>query len=392
MSSAVKSTVVIGCGIIGLTTAIRLLESGEHPQVHVLADHLPLDPLDPSYASTAAGAHHLSFAANQDLKQRRLDARTFQVMWDELEAEEITGAEPTGLMKLTQTEYYDGEEKHLDILAGLPDFVIHPTSSLPPFATHSISFTSLTIATSHYLRRLLARFHALGGKIHRVHLVSIRDALSYVSGVSPNSVKAVVVCAGIGALDLHGVEDKDIYPTRGQVLLLRAPWCRSGWTYQAGSLSGGEGGARTYIIPRYNGQVIIGGTRDIDDWHREPRAETTFDILERALQICPQLAPLAARLSGRIPEPSDLLSLVEAEIVGFRPSRRPKYATDSGLRLEKGEPLSTDYGETDVVYNYGHGGFGWQSCWGCAEEVVELLGGPKAPEVGAEFRKAAGLV
>ena len=119
-----RPTVVIGCGVIGLTTAIRLIESGEHSQVHILAKHLPLDPLDPEYASSAAGAHHLSFAADGDLRQRRLDARTFEVMWNELEHEQLTGAEPTGLLKLTQTEYYDGEEKHLDLLAGLPDVSI----------------------------------------------------------------------------------------------------------------------------------------------------------------------------------------------------------------------------------------------------------------------------
>lgn len=99
----------------------RLLESDIETTVHVLADHLPLDPLTPEYASAIAGAHHLSFAANTDLRQRRLDTRTFEVLWDEFEAEQTTGDEPTGLMKLTQTEYYDGSEKHLELLSGLPD-------------------------------------------------------------------------------------------------------------------------------------------------------------------------------------------------------------------------------------------------------------------------------
>ena len=135
----------------------------------------------------------------------------------------------------------------------------------------------------------------------------------------------------------------------------------------------------------------MGGTRDIDDWTREPRRETTFDILKRALEICPLLAPPAVRITGREPTVDDLLPLIEAEVVGFRPSRKPSGENDSGLRLEKGIPLSTNFGEVDVVYNYGHGGFGWQSCWGCAEEVVHLLGGPSAPKIGDRFRRAAGL-
>lgn len=173
---------------------------------------------------------------------------------------------------------------------------------------------------------------------------------------------------------------------------MRAPWCRSGWTYQKGSLNGGEGGTRTYIIPRFNGEVVIGGTREVDDWNPIPRMETTLDILKRALRIFPALAPPAIRLSGREPRPEDLLPFVDGELVGFRPSRKcASNGADSGLRLEKGQPLISDGAETEVIYNYGHGGFGWQSCWGCAEDVIELLGGPRAKEVSPAYRRASGL-
>lgn len=121
MGGSSEYTAVLGCGIIGLTTAIRLVESGKHPRVHILADHLPLDELDPQYASSAAGAHHLSFASDKDLRQRYLDARTFEVFWKEIEHETTKGGEQTGLMKIKQTEFYDGEERHLEFLSGLPD-------------------------------------------------------------------------------------------------------------------------------------------------------------------------------------------------------------------------------------------------------------------------------
>jgi len=72
-----RPIVILGAGIIGLTTAIRLLDSSicqrnDRP-IHILADHLPSDPLDANYASTLAGAHHLSFAADDDERQRRWD-------------------------------------------------------------------------------------------------------------------------------------------------------------------------------------------------------------------------------------------------------------------------------------------------------------------------------
>lgn len=76
--------VVLGAGIIGLTTAVRLLESplcssnngGGGYDVHIIASHWPDDALDPRYASSAAGAHHLSFADDEDHRQRKWDRRS----------------------------------------------------------------------------------------------------------------------------------------------------------------------------------------------------------------------------------------------------------------------------------------------------------------------------
>lgn len=66
--------IVLGAGIIGLTAAVRLLSSPlQTNPIHIIADHLPNDPLDAKYASTIAGAHHLSFAANDDARQQGWD-------------------------------------------------------------------------------------------------------------------------------------------------------------------------------------------------------------------------------------------------------------------------------------------------------------------------------
>lgn len=75
MSLGPGPIVVLGAGVIGLTTAIRILESPalKGREVHVVAGHLPSDDLDANYASGIAGAHHLSFADDNDLRQRRWD-------------------------------------------------------------------------------------------------------------------------------------------------------------------------------------------------------------------------------------------------------------------------------------------------------------------------------
>jgi hypothetical protein len=114
-----QPVLVCGFGIIGLTSAIRLLQAGY--KVIAVAEHFPGDPFTAIYASTAAGAHHLSFAANDDLRQQALDKRTFDVMWEE----ERTEGEASALLKLRQVEYYATEgETHLNFYESMPDVCI----------------------------------------------------------------------------------------------------------------------------------------------------------------------------------------------------------------------------------------------------------------------------
>ena len=62
---------------------------------------------------------------------------------------------------------------------------------------------------------------------------------------------AVIVAVGLGARFLGGVEDKAMYPVRGQTVLVRAPWVRFGKTEIKES-------DLTYIIPRRSGDVRPG--------------------------------------------------------------------------------------------------------------------------------------
>jgi D-amino-acid oxidase len=59
-------------------------------------------------------------------------------------------------------------------------------------------------------------------------------------------------------------------------------------------------------------------------------------------------------------------ALVFEHVVGLRPGR-------STVRLEEAEPLDSG---ARVVHNYGHGGAGVTLSWGCAREVVALVGDP----------------
>ncbi|EEB97841.1 hypothetical protein MPER_02753, partial [Moniliophthora perniciosa FA553] len=52
----------------------------------------------------------------------------------------------------------------------------------------------------------------------------IEGGIGVFSHSTPLPPDAIVVCAGLGTRFLGGIEDKAMYPIRGQTVLLRAPW------------------------------------------------------------------------------------------------------------------------------------------------------------------------
>ena len=100
----------------------------------------------------------------------------------------------------------------------------------------------------------------LGAHFIRRHLVHIQEAFEL---TSPGPT-VVVNATGLLASRLGGVEDKEVYPTRGQLVLVtnECPrmYARSPSKYEIGK-------EWTYIIPRaFGGGTILGGCRQDDDW------------------------------------------------------------------------------------------------------------------------------
>jgi len=261
------------------------------------------------------------------------------------------GGEAEGcFLRIHQEDYFTVDVKGPNPARGLPDFTILPKESRLPESVSGATFTTLTIDTPVYLSYLLARLLSRGGAIVRASIQHLSQVIE--GAFTSTRPDAVVVCAGLGARTLGGVEDKDMFPVRGQTVLLRAPWIRFGRTIS--NLADDW----TYIIPRRSGDVILGGTKVSDDWYPKARPETTINILERAIVLAPELAPPGTTN----PTYKDLLPLVIEDGCGFRPARK------GGIRLER-----EIIGNTIIIHNYGHGGYGYQSSWGSAFAALELL-------------------
>ncbi|KAJ7484624.1 D-amino-acid oxidase [Mycena latifolia] len=355
-----KQVIVVGAGVVGLTTAVRIQEKGGY-QVTIVAEVLPSDPKTIKYTSHWAGAHHVSLAG-PDVRQQKMDQETFKTMW-ELSAP--GGAAEGCFLRIHEEEYFAEPIATPEVLGVMPDFKALPPSSLPPNVTEGISFTTLTIDSPVYLNYLMSRFLAAGGSIVRGAVQHIAEVVEGGAGIFNgrkhlSSPSAVVICVGLGARTLGGVEDKDVYPIRGQTVLLRAPWIRFGRAISSKS------GLWTYIIPRRSGDIIVGGIKVENDWYPVPRPETTLDILKRGFALCPELAPPEIR-AQREPVLEDLQPIIIEEGTGLRPARK------GGIRLEVEWANSQEQKKVPIVFNYGHGGYGYQSSWGSATLALELL-------------------
>ncbi len=199
---------------------------------------------------------------------------------------------------------------------------------LPAGYGHGLVFEAPVIEMSRYLPWLVGQLGRLGVEIVERRLESLETALA--------EAETVVNCSGLGARELVG--DAEVYPVRGQVVRRsRGGIERVLIDEHAGHIS--------YVIPRGE-DVVLGGVSEdhVEDLRENP--EQTAAIVERCTVLEPALAGTSLLGVG----------------VGLRPCR-------GSVRLELEE-----VGGRRVVHNYGHGGAGVTLSWGCAEEVVRLVG------------------
>lgn len=117
----------------------------------------------------------------------------------------------------------------------------------------------MSINTQIYLPFLQSQLLSLGATFIRRHLSHIGEAFA----LTTPTPAAVINATGILASKLGGVEDKDVYPTRGQTILVRNE-CSKMYFRSAER----EGLEPTYIIPRpFGGGTILGGCRQPGNWY-----------------------------------------------------------------------------------------------------------------------------
>ncbi|KAJ5740238.1 D-amino-acid oxidase [Penicillium malachiteum] len=332
-----ETIIIIGAGVIGLTTALHIQQYLSPTQsVLLVARDFPSDT-SVNYASPWAGAHYrpVPGSSPQALREASQAHRTYEFM-------KRVADEPAAGIKFIQGvehleapphEYLDAQSvrnvyTHLDGFRGLS------SSEVPEGVKWGVEYGTYVVNSPVYCAYMLRKFVLKGGSVKQYALANIQEAFS----LAP-TVNTVVNCSGLG------FEDPKSFIIRGQTCLVRNP-------VDATITRQNEDGSWSFCIPRpLDGGTIIGGTKEPGNWDPNPSPETR----ERLLANAKKWFPFAPESGGEFD--------VIRDIVGRRPAR------EGGMRIE----IESVSGDRKLVHAYGAGGRGFELSRGVAEDVVVLM-------------------
>jgi D-amino-acid oxidase len=308
-----RNIAVIGAGIIGLTSAIRLLEKGF--SVTVFAREI-----DTMMASRAAPAYWNPFKAAPEESIIKWARKTYEIYQDypanhgihEIESRELF-LKDTGLPLWSKI---------------IKEHTVLSASEIPTPYVKAYEIKTFLSDTTVVIDDLQEQVRKLGGKIFQKEFKKITDVDA--------EFKTIINCSGVWSNQL--VPDTATFPIRGQFISLQKPQGLNKIIF--GQI---DDNGYALVVPRKN-DCWIGGTTVNHDWSLEVDAAMTKTMLERATVLEP-------RIEG--------MKILKTS-VGLRPGRKE-------VRLEAEETSGRL-----IIHNYGHGGSGFTVGWGCAEEVVSL--------------------
>jgi D-amino-acid oxidase len=310
--------VVVGAGVIGLTTATVLAEAGF--DVSIISKSL-------DNVSRIAAAFWYPYNV-QPLREC--------VAWSDVSLQifrKLAQQKPdtTGIVfreaRVLDSIAVDRDRLGIDCDAASNLAVHHPIGGIADQVVASIP----TLEMPTYLNFLTKNLGTKGVFVQSKFVVDLEELFSEFD------CNWVVNCAGIGAREL--AEDREVFGMRGQLIHYHGLITQEyQFTIDFSSLS-----RPTYIVPR-NDYFVLGGTCFASENVEVSQIEFE-DIFMRCKRFVPSLRQ----------------NLVVKSVVGIRPCRH-------SVRCEKEQ-----FKSGIVIHNYGHGGAGVTLSWGCAQEVLQLI-------------------
>ncbi len=310
-----REAVVVGAGIIGLTTAVCLLEDGWYVRV------VAAEPPERTMSAVAAAIWHPGAGGGGVLGWA---GDSYAVYTTQAEAAEAPGVLVRRGWELLRSRQSDPE--WAPIVGG----VVRPGPELLPAGyVDAFEFNAPIVEMTVYLAWLVDRLNESGGEIEVRSVPSLEEL--------EGTATLVVNCAGLHGGKLAG--DDTLVPVRIQAVRVTNPGLARFLRDDA------DPGFRTYVYPRSQ-DCVLGGTAERGKWDLDPDPDAAARIIRRCRALEPALG------EAEVIEP----------LVGLAPWR-------PAVRVEA-EPLSARSGA--LIHNYGHGGAGVTLAWGCARKVAAL--------------------
>lgn len=307
------NAIVVGAGVIGLSTAIVLRQSGH--DVNIVAE-----TVSPQTTSDVAAAFWFPYMAFPEERVNKWGAATLQHLLKLQDHPTAGVVSRTGFLVISE---HDEIPSWTKVLSGVK---VNDNGN----GERTVEFDTCVIDMTRYMKHLNESFAVSGGTIEISRLNSFNALLE--------QYDTVINCTGLGARDL--AEDENLFPARGQVVRVsKTAELNHIW------LDDRIEERFTMIVPRIT-DVILGGT------YEKGVEDTTIDDNETRA--------ILQRCTSRLPAVSQLEVLGAA--CGLRPVRHE-------VRVEK--QVLPD-GKM-LIHNYGHGGAGVTLSYGCALEVLSML-------------------
>lgn len=283
-----RRAAVIGCGIVGLTTARQLQRRGF--DVTIYAKTVPPETTS---NMALAGFTPTSGLVDRDERTPAWDDQFRQVAEISYRELQLLVGRPYGVSWIDS--YSTMDQRPLDVPAG-------PQSLLPaalrtgrdilepgehPFPLrYATRRATLRIEPSIYLDAMVKDVLLFGGRIKIRTFETPRDLMTLDEPV-------VVNCTGLGARPLFG--DDTLVPTKGQLTLL-VPQPEVHYRTSGGITR--HPGIGIHMMPRADG-IALGGTSERGEWSLEPDEEARRRIVEGHMTLYGAMRPAAPGLWPR---------------------------------------------------------------------------------------------
>jgi glycine/D-amino acid oxidase-like deaminating enzyme len=277
-----RRAAVIGCGVVGLTTARQLQRRGFDVTIYTFAV-----PPDVTSSMSLAGFTPTAGLVEPDRRTPDWDAqfrRAAQIAYRQLQllagpSHGVSWLEQYAPTQEIRPQQTDPEQPSLDEGLETGEEILQPGEH--PFPTkYATRRVSLRIEPSIYLDALMRDFVTWGGRIVIRKFDAPRDLMSLGEPV-------IVNCTGLGSHDLFG--DRDLVPLKGQLTVL-VPQAEVTYRTSGGVNLPSTPGIGIHMMPRADG-IVLGGTSQRGVWTMEPDEAERKRIVDAHIELFSSMRP-----------------------------------------------------------------------------------------------------